>query len=67
VVVAIIVLIPATNVELQEFIGVPPLPAFLLALVGGSLLGAAVGKAIEKRRDDKLFLERHPELRERKD
>jgi hypothetical protein len=64
---AIIALIPATNVELQKFTGVPPAPAFLLALVGGSLFGAAVGKAIEKRREDKLFRERHPELREGRD
>src|SRR5262249_7309725 len=62
---AIIALIPATNAEFQQLTGVPPGPALLLALVGGGFLGAAVGRAIERRRDRRIFLERHPELRER--
>jgi hypothetical protein len=63
---AIVALIPATNAEFQQLTGVPAGLAVLLAVVGGGFLGAAVGRGIEKRRDHKLFLERHPELVERK-
>jgi hypothetical protein len=62
----IIALIPATNRELQELTGVPPGVAFLVALVAGGLLGAAIGGAMEKRIEHKIFLERHPELQEKK-
>src|SRR5262245_47171622 len=63
---AVIALIPATNEELQQLTGVPGAVAFFVALVGGGLLGSAIGAAIEKRIQHRIFLERHPELNEKK-
>jgi hypothetical protein len=62
---AIIALIPATNEELQRLLGVPPGVAFPLGLVTGAFLGAAVGRAIDKRNEHKRFLASRPELQKR--
>jgi len=58
---AAIALIPATNTELHQLTAIPPGTALLAALVGGGLLGAAIGGAIERRIGHRIFLEHHPE------
>jgi hypothetical protein len=58
--------IPATNIEIQEFIGLPPSLTVLIGLLGGGFLGAAIGEAMEKSREHRIFLERHPELKEKR-